>query len=47
MALSLLQIDGWEAIRWLKQNPSTAQIPIVACTGRVEGRSGVTQSQQG
>ena len=41
MDLSLPQIDGWEAIRWLKQNRSTAHIPIVACTGRVEGHSGV------
>src|SRR5438094_4044495 len=41
MDLSLPQIDGWEATRWLKQNSSTAHIPIVACTGRVEGHSGV------
>ena len=41
MDLSLPQIDGWEALRWLKQNSRTAHIPIVACTGRVEGSSGV------
>src|SRR4029077_8427477 len=28
-------------LRWLKQSSSTTHIPIVACTGRVEGSSGV------
>jgi len=41
MDLSLPQIDGLEAIQWLKQNSRTAYIPIIAWTGRVEGSSGV------
>jgi CheY-like chemotaxis protein len=32
MDLSLPVIDGWEATRWIKANPSTADIPVVALT---------------
>ena len=32
MDLSLPIMDGWEAVRRIKQNPGTAHIPIVALT---------------
>jgi CheY-like chemotaxis protein len=32
MDLSLPRIDGWEACRRLKADPSTSQIPIIALT---------------
>lgn len=32
MDMSLPIIDGWEATRRIKKNPSTAQIPIIALT---------------
>lgn len=33
MDLSLPEIDGWKATRFLKNDPRTKQIPIVALTG--------------
>ena len=39
MDLSLPHMDGWEAIRRLKTDPTTADIPIIACTAHVLGRS--------
>jgi CheY-like chemotaxis protein len=33
MDLSLPEIDGWKATRFLKSDPRTKQIPIVALTG--------------
>jgi CheY-like chemotaxis protein len=39
MDLSLPHIDGWEAMRRLKADSSTAAIPIVACTAHVMGGS--------
>ena len=39
MDLSLPHMDGWEAIRRLKANPETADIPIIACTAHVLGNS--------
>lgn len=33
MDLSLPEIDGWEATRYLKNDPRTQRIPIVALTG--------------
>ena len=39
MDLSLPLLDGWEAIRRLKQRSSTSHIPIIACTGNVAGGS--------
>ena len=33
MDLSLPVLDGWEATRRLKENPSTRGIPVVALTG--------------
>lgn len=36
MDLSLPVIDGWEAIRQLKENPATAGIHIIAVTGHGE-----------
>lgn len=32
MDMSLPEIDGWEATRRLKQDPTTAHIPIIALT---------------
>lgn len=32
MDISIPLVDGWEATRILKQNPSTAAIPVVALT---------------
>src|SRR5688572_14409877 len=38
MDLSLPVVDGWEAIRQLKENGRTRPIPVVALTGhRLEG----------
>ena len=37
MDLSLPRLDGWETTRQLKQNPRTAHIPILACTGHAFG----------
>ena len=39
MDLSLPHINGWEATRRLKQDPTTAAIPIIACTAHVLGNS--------
>ncbi len=33
MDLALPKMDGWEATRWLKSDPRTKHIPIVALTG--------------
>ena len=33
MDLSLPELDGWEATRFLKRDPRTSHIPIVALTG--------------
>jgi two-component system cell cycle response regulator DivK len=30
--LSLPEMDGWEVLRWLKQNPEMKDIPVVALT---------------
>jgi CheY-like chemotaxis protein len=35
MDLSLPVVDGWEAIRRIKGDPSTAHVPIIALTGHV------------
>jgi len=35
MDLSLPLMDGWEAIRLLKEDPRTASIPVIAITGHV------------
>ena len=37
MDLAMPRIDGWEAIRELKANPRTSDIPIVAVSGYTEG----------
>jgi len=37
MDLGLPVVHGAEAIRQLKRHGGTARIPIVACTGRIEG----------
>jgi two-component system cell cycle response regulator DivK len=37
MDLSLPHIDGWEAMRRLKDDPATADIPIIACTAHMLG----------
>ena len=39
MDLAIPHIDGWEATRRLKQDPTTAAIPIVVCTAHVLGSS--------
>lgn len=33
MDLALPKLDGWEAVRHLKQDPETRSIPIIALTG--------------
>jgi CheY-like chemotaxis protein len=35
--LTLPHIDGWELTRRLKENPRTAHIPVLACTGNALG----------
>src|SRR2546430_16219388 len=40
MDLSTPMLDGWAAIRALKRHRGTARIPIIACTGHVEGGRG-------
>jgi len=35
MDLGLPHIDGWEAMRRLKDDPETAGIPIIACSAHV------------
>jgi two-component system, cell cycle response regulator DivK len=35
--LSIPHLDGWETTRRLKNDPRTAAIPIIACSGRVLG----------
>ncbi|MBX6311617.1 MAG: response regulator [Isosphaeraceae bacterium] len=32
MDMSLPELDGWEATRWLKANPATRAVPIIALT---------------
>lgn len=36
MDLLMPRLDGWEVVSWLKKNPITAGIPIVAVTGAEE-----------
>jgi len=38
MDLAMPTLDGTSALRRLRQDPRTAQIPVIACTGQVEGR---------
>jgi len=33
MDLLMPRLDGWQVVSWLKKNPMTQQIPIVAVTG--------------
>ncbi len=33
MDLLMPRLDGWQVVSWLKKNPVTQQIPIVAVTG--------------
>ncbi len=33
MDLLMPRLDGWEVVSWLKKNPITSAIPIVAVTG--------------
>jgi two-component system cell cycle response regulator DivK len=35
MDLALPQLSGWTATRWLKANPATQHIPVVAFTAQV------------
>ena len=39
MDLSMPHVDGWEATRRLKRDPSTRRIPVIACTGHIIGTS--------
>jgi two-component system cell cycle response regulator DivK len=39
MDLWMPHVDGWEATRRLKRDPSTRNIPVIACTGHVVGTS--------
>jgi CheY-like chemotaxis protein len=32
MDLSMPGVDGWEAIKWIRKNPSIANVPIIALT---------------
>jgi CheY-like chemotaxis protein len=36
MDLLMPRLDGWEVVTWLKKNPITSDIPIVAVTGAEE-----------
>ncbi|HOC17373.1 MAG TPA: response regulator [Vicinamibacterales bacterium] len=36
MDLLMPRLDGWEVVSWLKKNPTTREIPIVAVTGAQE-----------
>jgi CheY-like chemotaxis protein len=36
MDLLMPRLDGWEVVSWLKKNPITREIPIVAVTGAEE-----------
>ena len=47
MDLSMPMLDGWAAIRTLKRHRGTARIPIIACTGHVEGGSGEAAIEAG
>jgi CheY-like chemotaxis protein len=40
MDISLPEIDGWEATRRIRQDPSTATIPIIAVTAHVMAGAG-------
>jgi CheY-like chemotaxis protein len=35
MDLGLPHLDGWETTRRMKSNPVTANIPVIACSGRL------------
>jgi two-component system, cell cycle response regulator DivK len=35
LALSMPRLDGWSAVRMLKENPATARIPVMALTAHV------------
>ena len=47
MDLSLPVMDGWAAIRRLKLNPDTANIPIIALTAHARAEDEKTASQAG
>ena len=38
MDLAMPALDGTSALRLLRKDPRTAQLPVVACTGQVDGR---------
>ncbi len=32
MDLSMPGVDGWEAVKWIRKNPSIAAVPVIALT---------------
>ena len=47
MDLSLPVMDGWEAIRRLKLNPDTANIPVIALTAHARAEDEKTAREAG
>ena len=47
MDLSLPVVDGWEAIRKLKADPTTASIPIIALTAHARSEDEQTAKEAG
>lgn len=45
MDLSMPGVDGWEAARWIRKNPSIAAVPILALTAHeLDGIEGAVRS---
>src|SRR5262244_2643057 len=47
MDLSLPRLHGWEVTRRLKADPRTSHIPVVACTGHIQGQPGEQSLEAG
>lgn len=45
MDLSMPQVDGWEAVKWIRKNRRIAEVPVIALTAyEMEGIAGAVKT---